>query len=56
MQVKVFPATTDLIPAFLHTAPAFATAVAGDNGVNREIIKVKASTFLCIIPKSYSSI
>jgi hypothetical protein len=50
MQVKVFAPTTDLLPTFVHLAPALAAAFTGIMGVdrNRESVDKNAISLLFI--------
>jgi hypothetical protein len=44
MQVKVFAPTTDLLPTFVHLAPALAAAVAGVRRVDKERESIDKNT------------
>jgi hypothetical protein len=44
MQVKVFAPTTDLLPTFVHLAPALAAAVAGIRRVDKERESIDKNT------------
>jgi hypothetical protein len=57
IQVKVFAPTTDLLPTFVHFAPALAAAFNGIMGVDRkrESIEKNAISFL-FISKAYEVI
>jgi hypothetical protein len=57
MQVKVFAPTTDLLPTFVHFAPALAAAFAGIRGVDRKRESIEKNAIsLLFISKAYAEI
>jgi hypothetical protein len=57
MQVKVFAPTTDLLPTFVHFAPALAAAFAGTKGIDRQRESIEKNAIsLLFISKAYAEI
>jgi hypothetical protein len=57
MQVKVFAPTTDLLPTFVHLAPALAAAFAGIMGVDRKRESIEKNAIsLLFISQAYEVI